>query len=145
MPIGIHDKSPEGRRKLKEGPKAQEAYVETLHDEWIQNHASKEEHDEYPPDLPENVRLKYAENERITRAICEEKGMFDGTPEGPIEIATEHVRDTIEMACLRGQNLVKIAAQESQMYGYTRPGTLAEIEQCRKIVEASGVLDELDD
>ncbi len=36
--VAIHDKSREGRRKLKEGPKAQETYVEGLHNEWHGNH-----------------------------------------------------------------------------------------------------------
>lgn len=42
MTFAIHDKTPEGRKKLKEGPKAQEKYVEELHSEWIDNHATKD-------------------------------------------------------------------------------------------------------
>ena len=50
--VYIHDKTRDGRRKLKEGPKAQEAYVESLQKEWIDDHASKREPEkEYHPDI----------------------------------------------------------------------------------------------
>lgn len=65
--VAIHDKTPEGRRKLKEGPKAKEKYVEDLYSEWIDNHALK---DAKPPkprrdhEVPESVKARARRHEQ---------------------------------------------------------------------------------
>lgn len=63
MIIAIHDKTPEGRKKLKEGPKAQEKYVEELASEWIDNHATKD------PVLADKVARAKAREAQIPAAV----------------------------------------------------------------------------
>ena len=68
MPVAIHDKTPEGRRKLKEGKKEQEQYLEGLHNEWIGNHASKDTHvDEREAQVPAHIRENAERAEMETR------------------------------------------------------------------------------
>lgn len=121
----IIDRNP--RKPRVEGRKAQERYIEQLHDEWIDNHASKEVFEEAPPEVPENVRRRYAESEAITRQIMEERGMFSA-PSGPIVVGEPEVDETRTLA-VRGDLLMRKAAWELQAFGAVREDTVAEIEE----------------
>jgi hypothetical protein len=79
--VYIHDKNP--RKPLREGPKAQEKYIESIHEEWIDNHATKDfkEVRNREQDVPENIRLRYEEAELQTRMrmIEEQQAWLDKT------------------------------------------------------------------
>ena len=110
--VYIHDKTPEGRRKLKEGPKAQERYVEELMNEWVDDHATKTAP---PPEgamPPQDVQDRYAQAEEQARAIQADR----------IQARIEKLEPIV-----RTEAVARIAAQDMQLYGHLRESTHAEM------------------
>jgi hypothetical protein len=116
MGFAIHDKTKEGRRKLKEGPKAQQRYLEELQAEWIDNHATKSL-PKRPPnwreaEVPENIRAKYLHAEAATR------DQYLGQVNAQIEVLQKQTRAEV---------VARVARQEMQMYGYVLDKTWDEM------------------
>jgi hypothetical protein len=114
--VAIHDKTPEGRRKLKEGPKAQTKYVEELQSEWIDNHATKMETVQEKRDVPFNIQQRYAIEEERTRCQLAEMHV------------EEQQRTAARAAASRSEVVSRIMRQEILMYGRVRETTAAEAE-----------------
>lgn len=129
--VHIHDKTPEGRRKLKEGPKAQEKYLEELMSEWVDNHTLNTQEEDQDP-VPQHIQDRYALLEEETR-----QKILKRDYEAVVASAVEEAQAVISQrraAAERGNVLMRRAAQDLQMYGRVRESTLKEIESVADIL-----------
>jgi len=129
--VFIHDKTPEGRRKLKEGPIAQQRYLDELMSEWLDNHTLNQEQ-ESKDEPPQHIKDRYALLEEETRQKIMRRD-YAGVVNEAVEQAQMQI-DQTRAAAERGNVLMRRAAQDLQMYGHVREDTLEEIETVAKIL-----------
>jgi len=114
----------------KEGPKAQERYVEELHNTWIGGHVlnspTEIEGDRPPQGLVDHAALL----EEETRQHMAKRDALEAASMG---FVTE--TDPKVIAARRGMHLVKKADWQMYMYDRIDPEVIAEIAQCKLIVD----------
>ena len=116
----IIDKNP--RKPKVEGPKAQEAYIDELGSEWIDNHTlntpEKPVCDDFGVPVPLSVQLRYAERERQTREKIEERNARAEAYMDGQRALEEEVQKAVEL-----NNLFVVAAWERNTMGRIRDVT----------------------
>ena len=115
----------------KEGPKAQERYVEEMYDEWIGGHATK---DTKPAgdQPPQHIVDRYALLEEETRAKMQKADEAEARAAGHL-LPT----DPVVIAAMRGMFLVKKADWQEYAFGQVDPEVVAEIAECKLVVDAA--------
>ncbi len=125
MSFSIIDKN----ARKREGPRAQRKYINELREEWIEKHAALQpDKPDAPPEVPENVRRRYAEAEAVTRKILEERATIRN---GTLELSQAAVVETEEQRTRRlaerGEFLMKKLGAERSMLGKVRSDTVDEL------------------
>ena len=128
MAVAIHDKSPEGRKKLVEGPKAQEKYVEELQSEWIDNHATidaarvEAETRAHEAQVPASVKARARMHER---QIADRMGGVDGYDSGKEAIVEEFHDRVFHRDEHLHKTRIAILNADIAMFGHVREGWVA--------------------